>query len=55
MDSLLRVAQATTAEEAVATPLYRVRIGPLTGVEEGDRLGEQLRALGHSSTHIVVE
>jgi rare lipoprotein A len=46
---------ATTAEEAVATPLYRVRIGPLTGVEEGDRLGEQLRALGHSSTHIVVE
>ncbi len=37
------------------TPLYRVRIGPLTGVEEGDRLGEQLRALGHAGTRIVVE
>ncbi len=37
------------------TPLYRVRIGPLANVEEGDRLGEQLRALGHSSTRIVVE
>ncbi|MBI3574400.1 MAG: septal ring lytic transglycosylase RlpA family protein [Gammaproteobacteria bacterium] len=36
-------------------PLYRVRIGPLTGVEEGDRLGEQLRALGHADTRIVVE
>ncbi len=38
-----------------ATPLYHVRIGPLTSVEEGDRLGEQLRALGHTSTRIVVE
>ncbi|HLD14537.1 MAG TPA: SPOR domain-containing protein, partial [Burkholderiales bacterium] len=38
-----------------ATPLYRVRIGPLASVEEGDRLGEQLRALGHNSTRIVVE
>ena len=38
-----------------AAPLYRVRIGPLTGVEEGDRLGEQLRALGHANTRIVVE
>ena len=37
------------------TPLYRVRIGPLTGVEEGDRLGEQLRALGHANARIVVE
>ncbi len=38
-----------------AAPLYRVRIGPLTGVEESDRLGEQLRALGHAGTRIVVE
>jgi rare lipoprotein A len=38
-----------------AASLYRVRIGPLANVEEGDRLGEQLRALGHASTRIVVE
>ena len=38
-----------------ATPLYRVRIGPLASVEEGDRLGEQLRELGHTRAHIVVE
>ena len=35
--------------------LYRVRIGPLTSVEEGDRLAEQLRDLGHANAHIVVE
>lgn len=40
---------------SAATPLYRVRIGPLANVEEGDRLGEQLRGLGHTSAHIVVE
>lgn len=38
-----------------ATPHYRVRIGPLTSVEEGDRLAEQLRDLGHINAHIVVE
>ena len=38
-----------------AAPLYRVRIGPLAGVEEGDRLTEQVRALGLAGAHIVVE
>ncbi len=38
-----------------AAPLYRVRIGPLTGVEEGDRLAEQARALGFSGARVVVE
>ena len=56
-----RLAQTTVKPIFVQPPgispntLYRVRIGPLTSVEEGDSLGEQLRALGHAGTRIVVE
>ena len=56
-----RLAQSVSQPIFVQSPtssaasLYRVRIGPLANVEEGDRLGEQLRALGHASTRIVVE
>jgi rare lipoprotein A len=37
------------------TPLYRVRVGPLTSVEEGDRLTERLVQLGVTNARIVVE
>ena len=50
MDSLLRVAQPPPPKK-LSPRCSTACIGPLTGVEEGDRLGEQLRALGHSSTH----
>jgi rare lipoprotein A len=35
-------------------PLYRVRIGPLAGVEEADRVSRDLLALG-LDTHVVVD
>ncbi len=37
------------------TALYRVRIGPLGNVEDGDRLTTQARALGFDRAHVVVE
>lgn len=37
------------------TALYRVRIGPLASVEDGDRLTTQARALGFDHAHVVVE
>jgi rare lipoprotein A len=36
-------------------PIYRVRIGPLASVEEGDRLTERATQLGIRDAHIVVE
>jgi rare lipoprotein A len=36
-------------------PVYRVRIGPLASVEEGDRLTERVVQLGISDARIVVE
>lgn len=38
-----------------AAPIYRVRIGPLASVEEGDRLMERATQLGVSGARIVVE
>lgn len=35
--------------------LYRVRIGPLDNVEEGDSLASRLLSLGFNDTHLVVE
>lgn len=36
-------------------PLYRVRVGPLASVEEGDRLTERIVQLGVTGARIVVE
>jgi rare lipoprotein A len=36
-------------------PLYRVRIGPLDGIEEGDRIAGKLRRAGIGPAHIVAE
>ena len=41
--------------EPGAAPIYRVRIGPLANVEEGDRLMERATQLGVSGARIVVE
>ena len=41
--------------EPGAAPIYRVRIGPLANVEEGDRLMERAAQLGVSGARIVVE
>jgi rare lipoprotein A len=38
-----------------AVRLYRVRIGPLANVEEGDLLSERVTQLGITDTRIVVE
>jgi hypothetical protein len=38
-----------------ATRIYRVRVGPLTDVEEGDRLTERAAQLGVPDARIVVE
>ncbi|MHB1140349.1 MAG: septal ring lytic transglycosylase RlpA family protein [Sulfuricaulis sp.] len=40
---------------ADAAPVYRVRIGPLASVEEGDRLTQRVVQLGISDARIVVE
>jgi rare lipoprotein A len=40
---------------ADAAPVYRVRIGPLASVEEGDRLTERVAQLGIAGARIVVE
>ena len=41
--------------EPGTAPIYRVRIGPLASVEEGDRLLERAAQLGVSGARIVVE
>jgi rare lipoprotein A len=45
--------QSTLSENQ--TRLYRVRIGPIASVEEGDRLTETLSRQGVTDAHIVVE
>jgi rare lipoprotein A len=40
---------------AGAAPVYRVRVGPLASVEEGDRLTERAAQLGIRDARIVVE
>ena len=48
--------QSSQADDgAGAAPVYRVRIGPLASVEEGDRLAERVTQLGVSDARIVVE
>lgn len=43
------------AADTGGAPLYRVRIGPLASVEDGDRLTARARALGFDRAHVVVE
>lgn len=47
--------QATGNNGADAATIYRVRIGPLANVEEGDRLAERAAQLGVPNARIVVE
>lgn len=47
--------QAVKGDGPDATRLYRVRVGPLTNVEEGDRLSERATQLGVPDARIVVE
>ena len=48
-------AQTRTGGTPDAAPIYRVRIGPLTNVEEGDRLTQRATRLGVTNAMIVVE
>ncbi|MDH3514274.1 MAG: septal ring lytic transglycosylase RlpA family protein [Gammaproteobacteria bacterium] len=43
------------APEKENAPLYRVRVGPLASVEEGDRLTQRVVQLGVTDARIVVE
>jgi rare lipoprotein A len=47
--------QAAKGNAPDATRVYRVRVGPLTNVEEGDRLTERAAQLGVPDARIVVE
>jgi rare lipoprotein A len=50
--------QSKIGDEVIVTSdgkLYRVRIGPLDNVEEGDSLASRLLNLGFNDTHLVVE
>ncbi|GAB4509515.1 MAG: septal ring lytic transglycosylase RlpA family protein [Sulfuricaulis sp.] len=47
--------QVTGEAGADTAPVYRVRIGPLASVEEGDRLTERAARLGIRDARIVVE
>jgi rare lipoprotein A len=38
-----------------ARPLYRVRIGPISNVDEADRMSEDLALLGIIDSHIVID
>jgi rare lipoprotein A len=51
----IQSAPALTGPASDAAPIYRVRIGPLTNVEEGDRLTERAVQLGIPDARIVVE
>lgn len=46
-----RVVQATVGDRR----FYRVRLGPVRSVEEGDRLLERVLAAGHAGARLVVE
>ena len=43
------------SDQSVAPPLYRVRIGPITEVEQYDVLVEELERLGISDPYLVTE
>ena len=50
--------QSQIGNEVVVTSdggLYRVRIGPLANVEDGDSLANHLLNLGFNDAHLVVE
>lgn len=50
--------QSQIGDEVIVTSdgkLYRVRIGPLDNVEEGDSLANRLLNLGFNDAHLVVE
>lgn len=50
--------ESKIGDEVIVTSdgkLYRVRIGPLDNVEEGDSLASRLLNLGFNDTHLVVE
>jgi rare lipoprotein A len=47
--------QSVLAEGESAQRLYRVRVGPVASVEDGDRLTQQLEQFGIADAHIVVE
>ncbi|BAV32528.1 rare lipoprotein A [Sulfuricaulis limicola] len=49
------VQSSQTSGGTDAAPVYRVRIGPLASVEEGDRLTERAAQLGIRDARIVVE
>ena len=51
----IQSSQATKGNGADATRVYRVRVGPLTNVEEGDRLTERAAQLGVPDARIVIE
>ncbi len=53
--SALGAARVQAGTGSGGAALYRVRIGPLASVEDGDRLTTQARALGFDRAHIVVE
>jgi rare lipoprotein A len=52
---IVQSSQAGMNGGAGAAPVYRVRIGPLASVEEGDRLTERAAQLGIRDARIVVE
>jgi len=43
------------AADAANTPIYRVRIGPISSVDEADRLAAQLGGLGLGTPHVVID
>ncbi|MGA9030994.1 MAG: septal ring lytic transglycosylase RlpA family protein [Sulfuricaulis sp.] len=51
----IQPSQAAKGNGPEATRVYRVRVGPLTNVEEGDRLTERAAQLGVPDARIVVE
>jgi rare lipoprotein A len=51
----IQPSQAAKGNGPDAARVYRVRVGPLTNVEEGDRLTERAAQLGVPDARIVVE
>ncbi len=51
----IQPSQAAKGNGPDATRVYRVRVGPLTNVEEGDRLTQRAAQLGVPDARIVVE
>jgi len=51
----IQSSQAANGNGPDATRVYRVRVGPLTNVEEGDRLTQRAVQLGVPDARIVVE